>query len=265
MKRLFKILLFFFLFYVLASQNISLQAQSSNTPIWMEKGTFVQYEFKSAGVIFLNNTLLPFEPDASVTWRWECIELDDDVATLNVSIRFSGEESNLFISNEVYVNTTNRQLILSNGTLIGTTNLWAKANPTDGEEIVVWDIPPDRIFGVAKKTSWAYTPQGAQKIYNLEGSGIINDRNALFDSLHDVDTGIMVDGIINHEATLFALGIDSPGINGRFSFTGTNIDLGPRELGAEILGLIPIIIVAIIFISVFVIFYYRRKKRRQHR
>jgi len=264
-KSLLKTLLFFFLFYVIVSQTISLQAQSFNTPIWMEKGTFVQYEFKSAGVIFLNNTLSPFENDASATWRWECIELDDDLATLNVSISFTEEKKSLFISKEVDVNTTNRQVMLSNGTLIGTTNLWAKANPTDGEEIVVWDTPPDRILGVAEKGGWSYTPQGAQKIYILEGAGTINGRNALFDSLHDIDTGIMIDGIIHHEATLFALDIDSLGVNGRFLFTDTNIDLGPRELWPEIFGLLPILIIVIVFVSVFVIFYHRRRKRRRYR
>lgn len=265
MKRLLKTSLFFFLFYGTILQAVSLQAQSFNTPIWMEKGTFVQHEFKSAGIVFQNRTLVPFEPDAAVTWRWECTEINDDLATLNASITVTGEKKSLFISKEVGVNTTNRQVFWSNGTLIGTTNLWAKANPTDGEEIVVWDTPPDRILGIVEKGGWAYTPQGAQKIYNLYGKGTINGQNALFDSLHDIDTGIMIDGILHHEATLLALGIDSLGVNGRFSFTATNIDLGPRELLPEILGLLPILIIVIVFISVFVILYRRRRKRRQHR
>ena len=265
MKRSRKSVLFLFLSFLAVLPIVFVQAQSFGTPIWMKEGTFVQYEFKSSVVFFLNRTIFPFENDASATWRWECIELDDDLVTLNVSISFTGEKKSLFISKEVNVNTTNRQVMLSNGTLIGTTNLWAKANPTDGEEIVVWDAPPDRILGVAEKGGWSYTPQGAQKIYNLEGAGAINGRNALFDSLHDIDTGIMIAGIIHHEATLFALGIDSPGVSGRFLFTDTNIDLGPRELWPEILGLLPILLVVIVFISVFVILYRRRRKRRQHR
>ena len=265
MKRSRKSVLFLFLSFLAVLPIVFVQAQSFGTPIWMKEGTFVQYEFKSSVVFFLNRTSFPFESDASVTWRWECTEINEDMAKLNVTIDFIGENKRLFLSTEVNVNTTSRQVFLLNGTLIGTTNLWAKANPTDGEEIVVWDTPPDRILGVAEKRGWSYTPQGAQKIYNLEGAGTINGRNALFDSLHDIDTGIMIDGIIHHEATLFALDIDSLGVNGRFSFTDTNIDLGPRELWPEIFGLLPILIIVIVFVSVFVIFYHRRRKRRRYR
>ncbi|HDQ06930.1 MAG TPA: hypothetical protein ENN36_09480 [Candidatus Bathyarchaeota archaeon] len=192
--------------------------------------------------------------------------MNDDLATLNVSISFTGEKKSLFISKEVDVNTTSRQVFLSNGTLIGTTRLWAKANPTDGEEIVVWDVPPDKIVGsVEIRGFWSSnTPQGAQKIYDIEGKGTINGKNALFDSAHEVDTGIMIEGILSNEATLLALGIDTLGVNGQFSFSDTNVDLGPKEMLPEILGLLPILLVVILFISVFVILYYRRRKRRRH-
>lgn len=226
----------------------------------------MQYEFKSPVVHFLNKTIIPFENDASVTWRWECTEINDDVATLNVSLKYIGETRTVHLSKEVDVNTTSRQVFLSNGTLIGTTHLWVKSNPMDGEEIVVWDAPPDKIVGTVEiRGYWSSnTPQGAQKIYTIEGKGTINGQNALFNSGHEVDTGIMIDGIMNrHEATLLALEIDSLGVNGQFSFTDTNIDLGPRELWPEILGLLPIVIVVIVIISALAILYHRRKKRRR--
>jgi len=265
MKRLHKLFLLF-LSILLVLPNLSLQAQTFGPPIWLNKDTFAQYEFKSSAIFFLNKTTIPFENDASATLRWECTEMNDDLATLNVSISFTGEKKSLFISKEVDVNTTSRQVFLSNGTLIGTTRLWAKANPTDGEEIVVWDVPPDKIVGsVEIRGFWSSnTPQGAQKIYDIEGKGTINGKNALFDSAHEVDTGIMIEGILSNEATLLALGIDTLGVNGQFSFSDTNVDLGPKEMLPEILGLLPILLVVILFISVFVILYYRRRKRRRH-
>lgn len=263
MKRWYKSFLLFLFFLVL--QIVSLQAQPFGAPIWMKEGTFVQYEFRSPAVIFLNKTIISFEGDASVTWRWECIEINDDLAKLNVSMKFTGETRTLHLSKEVDVNTTSRQVFLTNGTLIGTTNLWAIANPTDGEEIIVWDAPPDRIVGVVEIGGhWSNTPQGAQKIYDIDGKGTISGRSAIISSFHEVDTGIMIGGIINNEATLLALDIDSPLVSA-FLFTDTNIDLGPRELWPEILGLLPILIIVILFISVFMIFYYRRRKRRHYR
>lgn len=250
---------------MLVLQIVSLQAQPFGSPIWMKEGAFVQYEFKSAGIVFQNQTLIPFKPYASVTWRWECTGLDNDLATLNVSIKVTRENRTLLLLKEVDVNTTSRQVFLSNGTLIGTTHLWATANPMNGEEILLWDVLPDRIVGVVEiKGGWYHTPQGAQKIYKIGGTGTINDDNTHIRTTHDVDTGIMISGLIANEATLFALDIDSPLVNGAFLFTDTNIDLGPRELWPEILGLLPILIVVILFISVFVIFYQRRR-RRKHR
>lgn len=256
---------FFFLSFVLVLQIVSIQAQSFGPPIWMKEGVFVQYEFKSIGIIFQNRTSIHFEPKASVTWRWECTGLDDDLATLNVSINYIGEKKTLFLSKEIKVNTINRKVFLSNGTLIGTTHLWAVANPVDGEEIVVWDVPPDKIVAVVEiGEAWSNTPQGGQKIYDLNGKGQINDHDAYFRTSHDFDTGIMIDGVIANEATLYALDISSLLPDDRFLFTDTNIDLGPRELLPEILGLLPIILVIILFISVLVILYYRRRKRRRH-
>ena len=265
MKHLTKPPLFFFLSSVLILQIASLQAQPIGSPIWMNEGVFGQYEFKSSGIVFQNRTLIPFEPDASATWRWECSGLDNDLATLNISLNFNAENRTLLFVKEVYVNTTSRQVFLSNGTLIGTTHLWAKANPVNGEEIVVWDAPPDKIVGVVENEGlWHNTPQGGQKIYKIGGTGTINGVNTYIRTIHDVDTGIMISGIIDDEATLLALDIQSLLVNGEFSFTNTNIDLGPKELMPEILAVLPIVIVVIVFISVFVIFYYRRKKRRRH-
>lgn len=247
----------------LVLQIVSLQAQPFDSPIWMKEGVFVQYEFKSGGIVFQNRTLIPFEPDASVTWRWECTGLGNDLAKLKVSMNFTVENRTLLFVKEVDVNTTSRQVFLSNGALIGTTHLWAIANPTDGEEIIVWDAPPDRIVGFAEIGGWSNTPQGAQKTYDIEGKGTIDGRSTMISSFHDIDTGIMISGLIANEATLFALDIDSPLVNGAFSFTDTTIDLGPRELWPEILGLLPVLLVVILFVSIFVIFYYRRRKRRQ--
>lgn len=249
------------MFYCTISQIVLIHAQSFNIPVWMEKGKYVQYEFDSAGIIFLNNTLFCFENDVSMTWRWECVEINNEIVKLNVTIYAIGEKTNLFISKELNVNTTSRNVFLNNGTLIGTTILWSKANPKDGEEIFVWDASPDRIVGVAQNNEcYSSSPQGAQKIYNLEGKGSINGTNVFFDLFMDVDTGILVDGIIRRDATLLALGIDTIGVNGRFMFTDTNIDLGPRELLPELLQLFPIVIF-IIIISVVVIIYRRRRKK----
>lgn len=257
-----KILLFFVLATIIFVQSVpSLSAR----PTWLEVGTYAEYKFDSPGIIWRNSSLYPFDGDAQVTWRWNCIELKDQRATLSISLNVTGANKNLFLSTEVFANTVTREISLQNGTQLGITHLWAPANPADGEQITLWDVNGDKIVGTVDVRSWSQTPQGAQKTFIIKGNGTIEGHGAIIDNIYDYDTGVMTDGYLPYEPTLFALDIETLLVNGLFSFVDTNVDLGPKELWPEIALFLPIVAVVIVFIASFILVYryLSRKKRRR--
>jgi len=238
---------------------------SQPPPVWMKKGSYAEYKFETRSVVFLNNTLLLFRDRASVIYRWECIEFNGTIAKLNVSITFSEKEKHVFLSTEVYVNTVNRDVFLTNGTLVGKTRLWGPVAPEKGETIVLWYNPPDRVIGnvIDIEGGWSWTPHGAQRIFIVEGNGTIRGQTISLTILYDFDTGIMIEGSLYYEATLLALSIIDPGRAGPMQLINTNIDLGPKEIWPEILNILLITMPIIAFLMIFALVHHCRRKRRK--
>lgn len=220
--------------------------------------------------MFLNNSFHDYKNATSATLRWECIRLDGNTATLNVTYTITSDLSsdNFYTSATVNVNTASRSVYLQNGTVIGTTRMWMPSSPADGAEVVFWDLPPDRATANVSTsyggdtTVYKTANQGAQRTFMLENMvGKIDGQdistiNNLFG--YEYDTGLFLYGTVNHEPLLKALGIADNFQSAEFG--STNVDFGPARIFVDwgyVLG-IAAIVGSIIILAVLMV-----KKRRQ--
>ncbi|MCW4009333.1 MAG: hypothetical protein NWF05_01765 [Candidatus Bathyarchaeota archaeon] len=218
-------------------------------------------------------------------FKWECIELNGDIAQLKITlsgtqiqridytdpVKVNNENKPLFLSAEVNVNTLTRAVTCKNGTAIGTTMLWMPPNLAPDAKITVWDLPPDKITGTVEESQFTReTPQGSQKNFGVGGSGTINGQAAKFSGFYDLDTGVLIIGVIGidtiHEPTIQALGITQGIIyEPNMVFSETNIDLGPAHNPSEWQTWITIAAIPLALVIVFVGVIRKRKNPRKDR
>lgn len=261
-------------------------AQSSSilAPIWMEEGTYANYDLtpstsysngvpeKDITVFFLNGTIIKYRNVTSAFFQWECVQLRGDMATLNVSYSITSdlESYNFYTSALVDVNIASRGVYLQNGTLIGTTNLWLPSSPEEGQEVVLWDMPPERVTANVT-TSFngeelfsGQTPQGAQRYFRLENIGGTMNGMEVGDAEfqgggYEYDTGLMLWGDLTLEPMRTALGIQL--YNFPLSMT-TNVDMGPVLVVIDwsyVLG-VAAIVGSIVIVAALMIKRHRRRK-----
>ena len=266
---------------VLSSSIASCYAQSSSilAPTWIKEGTYANYIFYEATSTedssvwyagFLNGTNIFFRNVTSAVFRWECIQLEDNMARLNVSISVTSTEQseNFYNSTLIDVDIVNRSVYLQNGTLIGTTHLWVPSSPADGQEIILWDVPPDKATGnitAARDGQATYTfqtSQGTQRFFSVDNIvGKINGKDAFFfggNPWYEYDTGLMIQGTLDNEPAIASLGLDGDITQS----VDTNIDMGPPRLDIDlqfVLGLVAIV-ASIIILTVITI---RRRRQRK--
>jgi hypothetical protein len=266
------------------------QASSFLAPEWMKEGTYVSYDLtpmgteykdgvlqtsKSLTVFFPNGSYVKCRNVTSVLLRWDCIELKDDIATLNVTYSVTSDyaNDNFYTQALVDVDVVGRSVYVQNGTLIGTTNLWLPSNPAEGQEVVLWDVPPDKV--TANVTTLSFDggniyyggdmAQGAQRCFQLNSiEGTINGRDATqagFQAFgfYEYDTGLMLYGSFFMEPVRVALGVS---LNELPNSVTTNVDMGPAKLFIDwgyLLGLAAVI-ACIVLVAVLLV-----KKRHRKR
>ncbi len=247
-----------------------------SAPTWLEKGAYVYYTYGSGyiktpeeRILFVNNTnvVLPYTSRAfdNAKYRWECIDINGTIAQLNVTMVAEKENITMRWTEIVFVNTLDRSVYLQNWTLVGTTSLWLPANPSPDDDIVLWNMPPDSVtLRIENRSEVEYTTtiQGKQKTFTVMGMGQIGGANKIFTLMCDFDTGLTVDGGFENEPTIKSLNITE--LIGDFSFSDTNIDLGPPN---DPIGFRTIIIFAAVpaaFVITFVAAYRRRKGKHSH-
>ena len=263
---------------ILSMSITSCAAQSSSilAPIWMKEGSYVNYDFtptgisytngildtsKSMNVNFLNGTNVLYQNVTSVIFRWECIQLKQDTAILNVSYSITSNlaSDNFYISTLVNVDIANRSVLLQNGTLIGTTDLWLPSSPANGQEVVLWDVPPDRVTAnvTTENTSPTFILGNIGGTINGKKVGESEFQGG---GIYNYDTGLMVSGPMPFEPMFTALGISMYYWAGSIS---TNIDMGPTRTIIDwgyVLGLAAIACSIIMVVAVLII-----KRLRQRR
>jgi hypothetical protein len=236
------------------------QSTSLLAPSWMKEGTYVTYNFlygtfysngvldTSRAVNLLNDTFVKYNNVTSMALRWECIKLTGDMTTLNVTYTITSDlpSDNFYASALVDVNTATRSVYLQNGTSIGTTHLWLPSRPAEGQEVVLWDMPPDKVTAnVVTKLSngdnmWmSETPQGAQTAFSLEnvadfrfggesftitGPSRLVDFMSIGNGAYEDDTGLMLQGDLRVDPLSTALGMY---LGYAHNVVSTNVDMGP--------------------------------------
>lgn len=267
-------------FLLLSTSIGSCYAQSSSilAPTWMKEGTYAHYTFFESStplygdyVRFLNGSASFYKNITSIVFRWECIKLRENMATLNVSFAISStvQSGNFHVSALLDVDIVSRSVYLQNGTLIGTTHLWAPSSPADGQEIVLWDVPPDKATGTITGTLEGtimytfQTSQGTQRFFTIDNvTGKINGKDAFFfggNPWYEYDTGLMVQGSLDYEPTITALGIDAD----MPQSVVTNIDMGPPRVDIALQFVLGLVAIAASIIILAVITIKRRRQREK--
>ncbi len=237
---------------------------SEFSPIWMKEGAYAEYKFESVHIWFLNGTRVDFEDHADAVFRWECIEINETYAILNVTIAFQENGLQIKLSGNVSVELSTRRVIGSDGTVYGRTRLWLPSYPEEGDIFVMFDYPLMTAEVTDVGSFYRGTSQGAQYVFNIEGWGNVQGWPALFDGSYDVDAGVAISFDTSHEPLLDAVGIYEAGLSGTMTFSDTNIDLGPRNIWPEILYALLYSTPVLVFITIFVMVH-RRRKRKQIR
>lgn len=273
----FKIALMFFLSLGLLSSCLSFSLANSwiSKQDWLTPGAYAEYSF-GEGVVEVYNASTKLGFDFTVfskaTFKWSCLDVNETIAELRIVLSLNETSRNgmertqsrlVNIIEELYINLETRGVHFKNGTLIGTTHLWIYANPILGESVLLWDVSPYSVTSnISNHTAIAPdTPQGQQEVFKIEGNGDTGGPISLFTMLCDIDTGILVDGGLNNEGTMRALGIRDFSYNGRMLFIDTNIDLGPKNSSLDAVTIFTVISIPIAFAIIFIGVYMQKRKR----
>lgn len=258
-KKLLKLLCLLLLGILVFSNSPC--ALATAYPIWFREGVFVEYAFETYSIDFLNGTFLILDGKGEGFFRWECIKLEGDLATINVSIILSAKNLLINWSTTLYVNVTSRYTSLPNGTRIGVTRLWLPSNPNIGNEILLVDINQDEISGEITEigSGQVATPQGGQKYFSIFGEGVVLGHNVTLMDSYDLDTGVLIEGWLEAEPATVVMGVWGEFL---MRIHDTNINLGPRELWPEILRFIIFTAPLVFFVLIFILVYRQRSKRR---
>jgi hypothetical protein len=227
-------------------------------PIWMKEGAFLEFSF-DAGIWYPSNEP-PGEHYESGTFRWTCLELNGTVAKLNLTLKFNTENGVKQRSGFALVDTINRSVYSLDGTHLGSTQLWLESNPADGSKIILWDSPPDKIWGNVETNRIGETSQGNQESYKVTGNGTINNNTAVFNLRCDMNTGLMIRGLMWNEAVFRSM---NTGLMSSVIISDTNIDLGPSTDTFDINTVIPIVLIGVAFVLIFVTIYKRGSKKHK--
>ena len=229
------------------------------SPPWLEVGAYVEYEV----IVDL------FTKAGYATLRWECISLEGNVATINVSHTASGAQPYMTpISPRfavIRILTDTRELIHPNGTVIEKTYLWLPPFMKKDQKVVLEGKPPNETIGTVywEGGSCCKTCQGYQEVIWMKR---MKGNKSLFYSVdYDMNTGILVSGPLPL-SIVEALGVQEY-IDSVNTIVDTNVDLGPQYLKAAILHALwdnlPIIIIIAVFITALLLLRRRRKQKRK--
>lgn len=263
---------------IVASYSGTAKADSF-APTWLKEGVYAEYSGFNHGDIVVPNSTDPSNPEwrgfVDGTFKWECLELNETTAKLRSTLTVTETEFNTHplpenktvqYKSEFFVDTRTRAVYLLNGSIVGTTILWVPANPSTNEDILMWDVPPDKVAiesSVSDKAPNVRTPQGLQRAFDVQGQGKIGGLNVMFSAAFDFDTGVLCFGHMDIEPTITSVfGFEKFNYGGSMQFVDTNIDLGPggESFDLQVAGILIALTVAIVIIFVAV---YKRKRVRR--
>lgn len=262
---------------LVSCSNNCIVASNNFAPKWLKKGAYAEYLFPSGGtniVLSPEGDIISREELPQAVFRWECVDLNSTFAKLNITFYYKETENQDTPAKEgeqytvdVYVNIFSRAVYLQNGTLVGTTTFWLPATPSAGGEIVLWDVPPDKVSITVSNLSQiqtrVLTPQGSQQAFRIDQHVTISGTSVFFRGLYDFDAGVLCNGILLPEfpePTLKALELSDFGA-GTINLVDTNIDLGITDSSLDLRTILTVVALAVAFVIIFVAVYRRRTKR----
>jgi hypothetical protein len=154
---------------------------------------------------------------------------------------------------------------LLNGTFLGVTFLWSLPKLNTNEIVILWNKPPETVWGNVTINCMVYTPQGPQDAYALHAEGEVSGKSVRIERLYDYDTGLFVDGHIIDDIVFSAMGFNYLGLSGRLSFSATNIDLGSSPQQIALSSFVPIVVFIASTFAVFLLIVNQRKKTKRNR
>lgn len=266
---------FFITLFVVSVCFIDKTNAEQFVPTWLKEGAYVKYTTDQVGYAYLANNSQPSCSDTLSFWNatfgWSCVSINNTVAKLEVTLDYVGKELNgvsldnatLQITGEVYVELATRAVYDLNTSLLGTTHMWVSSDSSEGQDVLVWAVPPDKVVLPAKcKDVWFSTIQGKQDGFSLQGTITINNETRNLLLLCDQDTGLMVDGSFEWDPILTGAGINALLLNGIVVLSETNINFGPTyDPSNWCLIVIFATVIVLAFMIFFVIFYKRMSKK----
>jgi len=223
------------------------------SPPWLKVGTYVEYEV----------CVLVMGTPKSIL-RWECISLEGNVATLNISHNargsYPGSPSISPRSAILRILTDTREVIAENGSVMGKTYLWVPPFMKEGQELLAEGTETDGIVCIVNSSCGSSTLthcQGYQEVMYIQSV-----QYGKLGMLCDVDRGIFIGWDIP-SAVLDALGARNS-IGSAFTIHDTNIDLGPVYLRTTIMMFLYQNFLWVVLIALFAttLLLYRRRKRK---
>jgi hypothetical protein len=212
----------------------------------------------------------------SSSFMWRCVSVNDTVAKLQVTLDYVGEPGPNYDDNfeyvsgsfdnvsfqltgEAYVDLYTRGVYSVAGVFLGTTHLWLPANPTDGQEITVWEEDSETIVvPVTVSDWWVTTVQGPQDIFQI--SETFSVKNMYQSSLsYDLDTGLYVCGVLLWDPIFAVVGIRYGSVG---SFSETNINLGPERSATNWYQILEYSLMPIAIILLVATLLIKRKKKK---
>ncbi len=254
-------------------------------PTWLKRGVYAEYNFPAGIIHFPNESSSiglgfdSYEFENGIL-RWECVDLVDTKATLDVrfdytSVKYNGrpmtENKSAQLTSQIEVDTLSRATHLSNGTLLGTSHLWLPANPTPTDNIVLWDVSPDFVQSTVSNHSdiQVHSPQGTQNAFSIAKEAKVDNVTVLFNIMCFSKTGLMSQMLpvpVSCEPAFKALNMLSFDVNGIMTLTSTNIDLGPSSEPLNLtLILAGVVVIAVFAICLFAVYTRMLKKKKRQR
>jgi len=263
-------------------------ARDAFAPSWLKEGAYVKYIGGNGQASIFDVTDPRFEginymqPDqqfdivyySKVNFMWKCISVNATIAKMQITFDYVDDDDyTMSRSGEAFVDLYTRAVYNVEGVFLGTTHLWAPADPYDGQEITIWasDTETITIPASINEMTWTTTIQGKQDCFWVLGENIaINGQtNIRLSILYDLNTGLGVMSTFRWDPLLAAVGVrdcvfTQSGIDNPSVFSDTNIDLGPERSAINWQQILPYValVSAIILVTAALIVKRMRKKNQ---
>jgi hypothetical protein len=253
-------------------------------PTWLKKGVYAEYTLWTGSfttpdrrVIVVDGTEVVFNYTMKQfdngTFRWTCIDLNASAAKIEgvLTLWLNDEPEPSEYKVILFIDPSTRAVYAQNGTLLGTTHLWGPSHPQDNQEMILWDVPPDKATGTITVTNNGkpmftfQTPKGIQQFYEVSNfTGKIDGKRIAFFTgalCYEYDTGLPVclPAVTQDEPVMAAFELND--FMCPTEVGPTNVDMGPAEMRIDLYQIFSYVAVGVgVTIMAVAVVKHRRKR-----